>query len=152
MLESLRQDVLNDRARLTSRNSLADGKNHADRSARATDGFNHNLALGKLSLERDAVFEIDAAICRILDGSYGTCEKTGKSIPAARLRVVPWTRYTKEVLERTESRGAATGTTPPVPASSRRSRPAEKSTNRKSSGPRGKRKRSKNKSNRFKRK
>jgi hypothetical protein len=34
---------------------------------------------------------------RILDGSYGVCEQTGKRIPAARLKAVPWTRFREEV-------------------------------------------------------
>lgn len=68
----------------------------------ATDEFDHNLALGILSHEENRLFEVDAASQRILDGTYGICEATGKSIPEARLRVVPWTRYTKEALERIE--------------------------------------------------
>lgn len=65
----------------------------------ATDEFDHVLALGLLAHEEDALFEVDAAIQRILDGTYGICELTGKPIPEARLRAVPWTRYTKEALE-----------------------------------------------------
>lgn len=65
----------------------------------ATDEFDHNLALAILSHEEDDLFEVDAAIQRILDGTYGVCEVTGKAIPELRLRVVPWTRYTKDALD-----------------------------------------------------
>jgi RNA polymerase-binding transcription factor DksA len=71
----------------------------------ATDEFDHDLALGILSHEQNALYEVDAAIRRILDGSYGICEETGKHIPAGRLRAVPWTRFTREVEERLEQEG-----------------------------------------------
>ncbi|SFY21455.1 transcriptional regulator, TraR/DksA family [Bacillus altitudinis] len=37
--------------------------------------------------------EIDAALKRMEDGTYGICEKTGKDIPYERLKAVPYTRY-----------------------------------------------------------
>jgi DnaK suppressor protein len=45
---------------------------------------------------------------RILDGSYGVCEKRAKRIPAARLKAVPWTRFREEVEARLESTGEIT--------------------------------------------
>jgi RNA polymerase-binding transcription factor DksA len=36
--------------------------------------------------------EIDAAIARIDDGTYGTCENCGTQIPQDRLRAIPWAR------------------------------------------------------------
>jgi RNA polymerase-binding transcription factor DksA len=59
----------------------------------------HHLTLGLLASEQDALLELDSAIQRIFHGTYGICEQTGKPIPDARLRVVPWTRYTREALE-----------------------------------------------------
>ncbi len=38
------------------------------------------------------VREIDAAINRIADGTYGICENCGSQIPAKRLYALPWTR------------------------------------------------------------
>nr|WP_249117693.1 TraR/DksA C4-type zinc finger protein [Bacillus safensis] len=37
--------------------------------------------------------EIDAALKRMEDGTYGICEKTGKEIPYERLKAVPYTRF-----------------------------------------------------------
>ncbi|HEX9146097.1 MAG TPA: TraR/DksA C4-type zinc finger protein [Candidatus Binatia bacterium] len=42
-----------------------------------------------------AVQEIDAALQRLLDGSYGRCEACRKKIPIARLRALPATRFCK---------------------------------------------------------
>lgn len=47
--------------------------------------------------------EIDLAIARFEDGSYGICEGTGEEIERKRLELRPWTRYSlehKEELER----------------------------------------------------
>ena len=40
-----------------------------------------------------AVQEIDVALQRILNGAYGSCEACGETIPIARLRALPATRY-----------------------------------------------------------
>lgn len=71
----------------------------------ATDEFDHEMALCLLAHEHNALREIDAAIQRILAGTYGICEESGEPIPAARLHVVPWTRYTKEAQGRRERAG-----------------------------------------------
>jgi RNA polymerase-binding transcription factor DksA len=39
---------------------------------------------------RAAVAEIDAALGRIADGSYGICVVSGKPIPKERLQAIPW--------------------------------------------------------------
>lgn len=71
----------------------------------ATDEFDHDMALCLLAHEEDAIREIDDAMRRIVAGTYGICEETGRRIPAARLRVVPWTRFTKEAKEGRERGG-----------------------------------------------
>ena len=74
--------------------------------AKSTDhagaDLSHSLALGILATEQDSLFEVDAAIQRILDGTYGICEKSGTPIPSERLGIVPWTRFTRETLEALE--------------------------------------------------
>jgi DnaK suppressor protein len=39
---------------------------------------------------RAAVDEIDAALAKILEGSYGVCEQCGATIPRERLRAIPY--------------------------------------------------------------
>jgi RNA polymerase-binding transcription factor DksA len=70
-----------------------------------TDEFDHELALGLLSAEQNALYEVDAAIRRITDGTFGVCEETGKPISEERLRAVPWTRYSEAVEARRERKG-----------------------------------------------
>ena len=61
-----------------------------------TDTFDRDFALSLVSSEQDALNEIEEAIGRIKDGSYGVCEVTHKAIPAARLTAVPFARYSVE--------------------------------------------------------
>ncbi|EMN06019.1 putative RNA polymerase-binding protein DksA [Leptospira kirschneri serovar Bim str. 1051] len=49
--------------------------------------------------EIETIREIDAALEKIEEGTYGVCEGTGKKIPIARLKAIPWTRYTVEYAE-----------------------------------------------------
>ena len=45
------------------------------------------------------VRDIDHAMDRIEEGTYGICEVTGKPIPVARLRAIPWATMTVEAAE-----------------------------------------------------
>ena len=58
-----------------------------------TDTFDRDFALSMVANEQEALSEIDAAIKRIHDGTYGICEATGKPITKERLIAVPFTRY-----------------------------------------------------------
>ena len=61
-----------------------------------TDTADRDFALSLISNEQQTIKEIDDAIERIKQGTYGTCEVTGRPIPHARLMAVPFTRYTVE--------------------------------------------------------
>ncbi|MGA7395805.1 MAG: TraR/DksA C4-type zinc finger protein [Terrimicrobiaceae bacterium] len=96
-----RSEALSEAAEPVERHSL-------HRADSATDEFDHELALSQLSGKQDALYEVEAAMRRILDSSYGVCARTGKRIPAARLKAVPWTRFREEVQARLESAGEIT--------------------------------------------
>ena len=71
-------------------------RNSSSPADSGTDSFDRDFALSLVSSEQDALNEIEEAILRIKDGSYGVCEITDKAIPAARLSAVPFTRYSVE--------------------------------------------------------
>ncbi len=54
---------------------------------------NQELELRLGERESQMVADIDQALLRIDEGSYGTCAKCGKEIPEARLDAVPTARY-----------------------------------------------------------
>ena len=77
-----------------------------------TDTFDRDFALSLVSSEQEALTEIDAAIKRIFDGSYGICEITQKPIAKERLLAVPFTRYSAEAqkdLEKNRYRARTAG-------------------------------------------
>ena len=61
----------------------------------ATDTFDRDLTLSLVSFEQEKLYEIEAALKRIDDGSYGVCELTGQLIPRVRLDAIPWTRFSE---------------------------------------------------------
>jgi RNA polymerase-binding transcription factor DksA len=67
-----------------------------------TDTFDRDFALSLVSSEQEALAEIEAAIKRIHDGTYGICESTQKPIAKERLLAVPFTRYSTEAKKQVE--------------------------------------------------
>jgi len=61
-----------------------------------TDNYEQEFALGLMDSERNLIKEIDDALERIEQGTYGICEGTGKQITKARLEAQPWARYCVE--------------------------------------------------------
>lgn len=61
-----------------------------------SESFNRDIALSMVASEQEALNEIEAAIERIFDGSFGVCQETGKSILRDRLKAVPFTRFSLE--------------------------------------------------------
>jgi RNA polymerase-binding transcription factor DksA len=70
-----------------------------------TDSYDRDFALGMLSSEQDAVYEIEEALQRIRSGNYGLCELTGRRIEPARLEAIPWTRFSAEAEKQLERDG-----------------------------------------------
>ncbi len=77
-----------------------------------TDTFDRDFALSMVASEQEALSEIDAAIKRIHDGTYGTCEITAKPIAKERLLAVPFTRYSAEAQKEIERNRHRTRTQP----------------------------------------
>lgn len=71
----------------------------ADMASDATDAeFNLSLAEN----EQDLLKEIDEALKRIEDGTYGICEKYNEPIPKERLKAIPWAKYSVKAQEEEE--------------------------------------------------
>jgi RNA polymerase-binding protein DksA len=66
----------------------ATSDNHMGDVATATLGREIDYTLGENS--EQILAEIDRALQRIEDGSYGKCTACGKEIPAERLEAYPW--------------------------------------------------------------
>lgn len=71
----------------------------------ATDEFDHDMVLRGLSAGQELLVQVDAALQRILDGTYGVCLETGRPIPAQRLRAIPWASFGVAAERRLEAQG-----------------------------------------------
>jgi RNA polymerase-binding transcription factor DksA len=70
----------------------------------ATDSFDRDCALALLSSTQNALYEIEQALNRIANGTYGICEVTGQPIELDRLRAIPWTRFCTVAQSQLEAR------------------------------------------------
>ena len=61
-----------------------------------TETFDRDVALSMVASEQEALEEVEDAIDRIFDGTYGICQETKKPIKKTRLKVVPFTRFSLE--------------------------------------------------------
>jgi RNA polymerase-binding transcription factor DksA len=105
-LESMRLMLLEERARLVhdaeiltaEANSLAELREPGDVQFDEESGEGDTLAVERqrdiaLSAQfLDQVDEIDRAMGKIAEGTYGMCEVSGLAIPKERLRAIPWAR------------------------------------------------------------
>ena len=81
----------------SSRDDSGDLSGYGQHQADAgTDTFDRDLALSLVSSEQEALIEIEEAIQRIYNGTYGVCEMTGEAIAPERLEAVPFARHSVE--------------------------------------------------------
>ena len=57
-----------------------------------TDNFDRELALNLASSRQDSIYDIEDAIRRIDDGTYGACESCGCAIERPRLKALPFAK------------------------------------------------------------
>jgi DnaK suppressor protein len=69
-----------------------------------TDNYEVENTLGLMDSERKLLADIDEALRRIEDGTYGICQGSGRPIPKPRLEAIPWARYRVEYATLLEKR------------------------------------------------
>lgn len=67
-----------------------------------TDNYEQEFTLGLVEKDRQLLREINTALAKIMDGSYGICEGTGKPISKARLEAQPWAKFSIEYARQME--------------------------------------------------
>jgi DnaK suppressor protein len=97
-LQQLRDAVLDDLAE-TGRDALRSSGDEnkvggVHQTDAASDQYDRDFALSVISKHQDGLYEIEEALKRIENGTYGICELCGKPIPAARLEALPFARLT----------------------------------------------------------
>lgn len=108
-LMRFRERLLEDQQRRVSETTERLEPHSMSEADSASDEFDHDLALSGISSAQETLVEVDQAMRRILNGSYGICEETGAAIPTARLRAIPWTRFSKSAERQLEKSGVLKG-------------------------------------------
>lgn len=67
-----------------------------------TDDFNRTISLAVTSKEFSILRQIERALDKIEDGTYGICDITGDEIPVARLEAIPYATMTVKAQEKLE--------------------------------------------------
>ena len=88
LLPALRQDITSVTA--ARQDSNVDDEHDPEG---ATIAFELSQASALLEQSRAGLAQVEAALARIRDGSYGICQDCGEEIPAGRLEARPWTPY-----------------------------------------------------------
>jgi len=70
----------------------------------ATDTYDREFSLGLASNERKLLYDLDDAIKRIEDGTFGICEECKSLITKTRLRAVPYARLCVKCQEKQEKK------------------------------------------------
>lgn len=70
----------------------------------ATDNYDREFSLGLASDERKALYELDDALKRIEDGSFGICDECKCLITKIRLKAVPSARLCIKCQQKKEKR------------------------------------------------
>ncbi|MEI6631829.1 MAG: TraR/DksA family transcriptional regulator, partial [bacterium] len=70
----------------------------------ATDTYDREFSLGLASSERELLYELDDALKKIEDGSFGICEQCKSLITKTRLKAIPQARFCVKCQEKKEKR------------------------------------------------
>lgn len=105
LLEAKRQELM---FRLKSRRpSTTSEQVPGDEADQAADDAGVSLETRLMDRDAKLLREVERALEKVQDKTYGLCEGTEEPIGYARLKLRPWTRYSvtyKEELEREEKR------------------------------------------------
>ncbi len=85
-----------------SANQPSNSAELSDVADMATDNYDRELNIGLASNEQQILNDIDVALKRIEEGTYGICEIYGTEIPKKRLMAMPYTRLSMKAQEEEE--------------------------------------------------
>jgi DnaK suppressor protein len=108
-LEQVRRTVLDEYDTDVEREREATLEQTGDVGDRAESALEREAMFASGESERELLLQIEDAMARMWEGTYGLCQEGGEPIPIERLRAVPWARCCathQEELDRRQARGA----------------------------------------------
>ncbi|MCD6578740.1 TraR/DksA family transcriptional regulator [bacterium] len=76
-----------------------------DPSYIANDEYEKPMAFNIMNVDQSILEQVNDALLKIENNTYGTCEKCGKKISRKRLEAKPWARYCVKCREELEKSG-----------------------------------------------
>ena len=70
----------------------------------ASDNYERDLSMDLVTSEHKALYEIEEALDRLEEGTFGNCESCDKKIARERLMAIPYTRFCRECQEKEEKK------------------------------------------------
>lgn len=67
-----------------------------------SESFEQEFTISLVESGQVTLEEIDAALARIREGTFGSCEECGRGIPKQRLKAIPYTPYCVECARKLE--------------------------------------------------
>lgn len=108
LIKECRTKLINAKADLLNR--VKEARNHLDQDDKGGDEADQTVRVlaeqefvNMQDRLRSQLMEIESALARIENGSFGLCEETEEAIEPERLRAIPWTRLSIEGAEIRES-------------------------------------------------
>ncbi len=102
LLLKFREQTLNEIGEKSNDDLHVDSDEVIEDGDQAQTYLNQNLSFGLRERELNKLREIEVALSRIEDGSYGVCEEFEEPISKKRLQKIPWTRLCIEAAEQLE--------------------------------------------------
>jgi DnaK suppressor protein len=101
-LQNQRDEILN-----MYKQDLRAGQESADDGTedivdRANNAYNRELMFSLSDTERNTLLQIENALRRMDEGTYGRCSNCGQSIALPRLEALPWARFCVDCQEMAE--------------------------------------------------
>jgi DnaK suppressor protein len=107
--QALRQRLQKQRDEILSmyKQDLRAGQESADDGTedivdRANNAYNRELMFSLSDSERNTLLQIENALRRMDEGTYGRCANCGQNIAIARLEALPWARFCVDCQELAE--------------------------------------------------
>ncbi len=103
-LEAIKAELLKERAELLRRDEVPVETARGDDADLAVMAENKERELWLANDAKQRLEQIDKALARIANGTYGKCIKCGKPIPEERLQALPLTLYDVECQSKLEKK------------------------------------------------
>ena len=111
LLLKAKEQIVGDIKNMSDENSGSSNDRSGDVSGHAlhmadvaTDMYDREFLLGLAGNDRELLYEIDEAMGRIHDGTYGVCIECKKNVPVTRLKAIPQVRTCMKCQEKLENK------------------------------------------------